>query len=34
VGVGHQLTDALALNIDYIHQDARHLYVQVTPKTG
>ncbi len=31
VGIGHQLTDALALNVDYIHQDARHLYVQITP---
>ena len=29
--VGHHLTDALALNVDYIHQDARHLYVQITP---
>src|SRR5437899_10498451 len=31
VGIGHQLTDRLALNLDYIHQDARHLYVQLTP---
>ena len=31
IGVGHQLTDRLALNVDYIHQNARHLYVQLTP---
>ena len=31
VGVGHQLTDVIALNVDYIHQDARNLYVQLTP---
>jgi hypothetical protein len=31
VGAGHQLTDVIALNVDYIHQDARHLYVQLTP---
>jgi len=31
VGIGHQLTDRLAVNLDYIHQDARHLYVQLTP---
>lgn len=31
VGIGHQLTERLALNLDYIHQDARHLYVQLTP---
>ena len=31
LGIGHQLTDLLALNLDYIHQDARHLYVQLTP---
>jgi hypothetical protein len=31
LGIGHQLTERLALNLDYIHQDARHLYVQLTP---
>jgi hypothetical protein len=31
VGIGHQLTDRLAVNLDYIHQDARNLYVQLTP---
>src|SRR5213083_2040304 len=31
IGIGQQLTDAVALNVDYIHQDARHLYVQITP---
>ena len=31
IGIGHQLTDVVALNVDYIHQDARHLYVQITP---
>ena len=31
VGIGHQLTERVALNVDYIHQDARHLYVQLTP---
>ncbi|HYT82973.1 MAG TPA: carboxypeptidase regulatory-like domain-containing protein [Gemmatimonadales bacterium] len=31
VGIGHQLTDRIALNVDYIHQDARNLYVQLTP---
>src|SRR5947207_4832385 len=30
-GIGHQLTDRLAVNLDYIHQNARHLYVQLTP---
>jgi hypothetical protein len=30
IGVGRQLTSRLALNVDYIHQDARHLYVQVS----
>ncbi len=31
LGVGHQLSDNLALNVDYIHQDAKNLYVQVSP---
>jgi hypothetical protein len=31
IGVGHQLTDVVALNVDYIHQEARNLYVQITP---
>ena len=31
IGIGHQVTDQLAVNLDYIHQDARHLYVQLTP---
>src|SRR5216117_196162 len=31
VGIGHQLTEWVAVNLDYIHQDARHLYVQLTP---
>ena len=26
VGVGHQFSDDLALNVDYVHQDVRHLY--------
>jgi hypothetical protein len=26
VGIGHQFTDDLALNVDYVHQDVRHLY--------
>jgi hypothetical protein len=26
LGIGHQFTDDLALNIDYVHQDVRHLY--------
>ena len=31
VGIGHQLGERVAVNLDYIHQDARHLYVQLTP---
>jgi carboxypeptidase family protein len=31
IGIGHQLTDRIALNVDFIHQDARNLYVQLTP---
>jgi hypothetical protein len=26
VGMGHQFTDDLAFNVDYVHQDVRHLY--------
>ncbi len=26
VGLGHQFTPDLALNVDYVHQDVRHLY--------
>jgi Carboxypeptidase regulatory-like domain/TonB dependent receptor len=33
LGVGHQLSDRIALNVDYIHQDARNLYVQITPNS-
>jgi len=31
IGIGHQLAERVAVNLDYIHQDARHLYVQLTP---
>ena len=31
LGVGHQLAENLALNVDYIHQDAKNLYAQLTP---
>jgi hypothetical protein len=31
VGIGHQVAERIAVNLDYIHQDARHLYVQITP---
>ncbi|HEY0809005.1 MAG TPA: TonB-dependent receptor [Longimicrobiales bacterium] len=31
LGVGHQLAPNLALNLDYIHQDAKNLYAQLTP---
>ncbi|MGQ0814261.1 MAG: carboxypeptidase regulatory-like domain-containing protein [Gemmatimonadota bacterium] len=31
LGLGQQLAPGLALNLDYIHQDANNLYVQVTP---
>ncbi|MBX6364074.1 MAG: TonB-dependent receptor [Gemmatimonadetes bacterium] len=31
LGVGQQLADGVALNIDYLHQEGRNLYVQVTP---
>jgi hypothetical protein len=30
-GFGHTLAEGLALNMDYIHQSAKNLYVQVTP---
>jgi hypothetical protein len=38
-GIGQQLAPRLALNLDYIHQDARNLYVQIAqnylnPQTG
>lgn len=29
LGVGQQITDALALNVDYIHQNVRHLYARL-----
>ena len=29
LGVGHQMTHALALNLDYVHQDVRHLYTRL-----
>jgi hypothetical protein len=31
VGVGQQLGERLAFNLDYIHQEARNLYVQILP---
>jgi hypothetical protein len=31
VGIGHQFTDELALNADYVHQDVRHLYLRLNP---
>jgi hypothetical protein len=31
LGVGHQVAENVALNVDYIHQDARNLYAQLTP---
>lgn len=31
IGVGHQLGDRIGVNLDYIHQDARNLYVQIQP---
>jgi outer membrane receptor protein involved in Fe transport len=30
-GLGQQLGNGFALNLDYIHQDARNLYAQLTP---
>ena len=29
LGVGHQVTPALAINLDYVHQDVRHLYTRL-----
>lgn len=29
VGLGHQFTEDLALNVDYVHQDVRHLYLRL-----
>lgn len=29
IGIGHQLTDAIAINADYIHQDIRNLYARL-----
>jgi hypothetical protein len=29
VGIGHQFSDDLAFNIDYVHQDVRHLYTRL-----
>jgi hypothetical protein len=31
LGLGQQLAPGLALNLDFIHQDAKNLYVQLTP---
>jgi hypothetical protein len=31
LGVGQQIGQNIALNVDYIHQNAKNLYVQVTP---
>lgn len=31
LGVGQELAPGVALNVDYIHQNAKNLYVQVTP---
>ncbi len=31
LGVGHQFSDDLALNVDYVHQDVRHLYNRLNP---
>ena len=31
LGLGQQIGSNIALNIDYIHQDAKNLYAQVTP---
>lgn len=31
IGVGHLIGDRIGLNLDYIHQDARNLYVQIQP---
>ena len=29
LGIGHQMTPILALNLDYVHQDVRHLYTRL-----
>jgi len=29
LGLGHQFTDALGFNVDYVHQDIRNLYVRL-----
>jgi Carboxypeptidase regulatory-like domain len=29
IGVGHQFSDDLAVNADYVHQDVRHLYLRL-----
>jgi len=31
IGIGHFIGDRIGLNLDYIHQDARNLYVQIQP---
>jgi hypothetical protein len=31
LGIGHQFTDDLAFNADYVHQDVRHLYNRLNP---
>jgi hypothetical protein len=31
IGIGHQFTDDLAFNADYVHQDVRHLYNRLNP---
>jgi hypothetical protein len=31
LGVGHQFTDAFGLNVDFVHQDIRNLYVRRNP---
>jgi hypothetical protein len=31
LGFGHQASDNLAFNVDYIHQDVRHLYLRLNP---
>lgn len=29
LGAGHQVSDAFAVNVDYLHQDVRHLYARL-----
>lgn len=31
VGIGHQFTEDLAVNVDYVHQDVKHLYLRLNP---